>query len=161
MNLPQMQRLSRKAVALWSFLTSSLVTGALITSAILALGYVHFGSLRVAFAYLRGERLISSSRLIECGALQPGAERDLEFSICNFTAASIKLLGATPTCGCIITDQVPASIAPGERKQMHLHLRAPVGATDREFWQEVVYYTDYADKQVVTLAIHGTVTDAL
>lgn len=98
---------------------------ALILSLLAGLAHVNFGSTQGALAYLRGERLSVSPRLLDMGQGQPGETREATVELWNWTDKPVRLIGGTSDCSCVATNNLPLTIPPGEGRTINVKMRLP------------------------------------
>ena len=73
----------------------------------------------------------------------------------NASGKTIKILGATGTCNCMVADELPMAIPPGESRELLVRIRTP--AKQREFHHSMMFYTDYAGRPEFEVRFSGVV----
>jgi hypothetical protein len=130
--------------------------GVIGTTAVLALlvgaAHLSFGSSQAALAYLRGERLSVSPRLLEMGEGHAGETLDAAVELRNWADKPIRVYGGTSDCSCVATDDLPLSIPPGEARSVRVRIRLP--RADGLFNRTAYLITD--DEQTRTLIFRLT-----
>jgi hypothetical protein len=116
-------------------------------------GYCRFGSLDIALAYLRGARLIISPAMVSLGEVQRGEEREVSFSVVNYTSKDVFLLGGEASCGCVTLSSLPLAIPAQGSQELTIKVRV-ISSTER-FHQFIRYYTDYEETPVLVVSIKG------
>jgi hypothetical protein len=89
--------------------------------------YASYGSTHAAIAHLRGERISISPRVLDMGVGQPGDVREASIKVSNWSESPIRLIGGTSDCSCVVTDELPLTIAPGESCSLTVKMRLSGG----------------------------------
>lgn len=84
-----------------------------------------FGSTAAALAHLRGESISLYPRLVDVGDGTPGEIRESVVELVNRTDETVRVVGGTSDCSCVATDNLPASIAPGESRFLTVKIKMP------------------------------------
>ena len=93
----------------------------LVTLASLAvLAIVWFGSIEIAVAFLRGERLIPSSRTVDLGECVVGQAYEIPLVVHNFSDQEAILQDVQNSCRCVDKDWGAVTIPPGESRSISL-----------------------------------------
>lgn len=99
---------SRRQVVSWLATTAILACiGFLVLTVI---GYMRFGSVGSALAYLRGEHLIPDEIMKSFGTTSQGERPAVEFRLRNCTGQPIKILGANVSCTCLEARDLPVVV---------------------------------------------------
>jgi Protein of unknown function (DUF1573) len=103
-----------------------------------------FGSLHHALQYARGARVVLEPDVFTVPAGSPGETRVAVFRAQNLAAIPVSILGATVSCGCLTTDNLPVVIVPRSAMELHVEIRLPEspGAANKQI-QTVIYHTDH------------------
>jgi hypothetical protein len=115
----------RKRAMRWLATTTILV--AIGFASLLLGGIYQFGSAASALAYLRGDGLIPDAYTKSFGIAAGGEIRSLTFSLKNWTKQPIKVLGASSSCTCLVTSDLPAVVPPMGRLNLRVSARAKSG----------------------------------
>jgi len=110
---------------------------------------MHFGSVNAGVAYLRGEPCIVNPTSVSLGPRTAGSVVDVPFQITNLTTKSGNVSGASSSCECVATRDLPKSLPAGRSTVVTVHLKVP--QQDGSFEQSIVFYADLG-RQVPLLA---------
>jgi hypothetical protein len=153
---PDLQPLRENPRSALTAALGPLAAGVLGTAAILGvlagIAQASFGSTQGALAYLRGERISVSPRLLDMGEGQPGDVREASVQLHNWTDKPVHLYGGTSDCSCVATEDLPITIAPGEGRAIRVKMRLP--AANGAFSRTAFLMTD--DDQARTLMFRLT-----
>ena len=83
----------------------TLFASVLLVCVIATVGWLQFGRLSTALAYVKGERLMIVPRVKLLGGVPAGESRSIEFRVSNWTGHAIRILGTATTCTCIVVDE--------------------------------------------------------
>jgi hypothetical protein len=154
---PDLQPLRESPRAILTAALLPVAGGFLGTAAILGLlaGIAHasFGSTQGALAYLRGERISVSPRLLDMGEGQPGEVREASVQLHNWTDKPVHLYGGTSDCSCVATDDLPITIAPGEGRAIRVKMRLP--AANGAFNRTAFLMTDDDETRTLMFRLTG------
>lgn len=89
----------------------------LLFAVLIAFSFWQFGSLPNAFAYVRGEDYVLSSRVVDVGEGEYGEIREGAILIRNLTFKPIRIVGLDASCRCAASEPLPITIAPRETRQ--------------------------------------------
>ena len=136
--------------------------GAAATLIVLAIGAIFaFGSVQVAIAYLRGERLVPYPRVVDIGEVSPGERTQVRFSVHNLSDRPVKLVGGgASNCPCLSIPGLPVTVASGDSIPVavdYKHL-SPRSAP-REFAENVNIYNDLQGNRPLVVRIIGTTSE--
>ncbi|MCI0461710.1 MAG: DUF1573 domain-containing protein [Gemmataceae bacterium] len=137
--------------AAWGLL-GILVLGSLL----IGLAHVAFGSLPAAIAYLRGERISISPRLVDVGAGARGEEREVAVTVSNWTDQPIRLIGGTADCSCTVLDDLPVTIAPQESRSVSI--RVSLSGAPGIFTRKAGFLIDDESVQRIHFRLTGQIT---
>jgi hypothetical protein len=112
-----------------------------------------FGTFAVPLGYIRGDELVTESRVIDCGTCVIGSQTRSTFEVHNLSGNSITLTGSSTTCGCANTADLPVTI-PARSKLSITVLIEPVGDSP-EFTHQLVLYTDSVRQPTLSLNLNG------
>jgi hypothetical protein len=118
--------------------------------------FLRFGSLRDAWLYAGGARVVIDRSALALPTGKVGDTQTAEFRLRNLTSRPVKVLGATVSCDCVTTEGLPAEVAAGGS----LRLRSSVhldGRVTGPFQQSVTYYTDHPAAPSLRAVIQGNV----
>jgi hypothetical protein len=128
--------------------------GGAVVFAVLGVIAVHcFGSFDAALAHLRGERIAVQPHFVDVGTASIGELHEVHVRIANYTEGSVRLLGGTSDCSCVVTKDLPMTIRAGEAKDFLVELRH-TGAPGF-FTRTARLLTDDAQSPVVWFRLTG------
>lgn len=118
--------------------------------------FARFGSLRDAWLYMGGARVVIERSALALPTGEVGETQVAEFLLRNLTSEPVKVLGATVSCDCVTTEGLPAEVVAGGsvRLRSAVHLD---GRITGPFEQSVVYYTDHPVVPSLRVVIRGNV----
>ena len=99
-----------------------------------------FGSISVAAAWLRGERLVLEPARFDAGVLAAGETARLQLHVINFTDQSVRIIGGTSSCTCVATAGLPLDCPANATVEIPVTMRAPYG--ERTVRTTLSLYTD-------------------
>ena len=105
---------------------------------------LYYGSLRLAIARLSGERFVISPAAVDLGECESRTEHDVEFTVTNFTAHEIRIVGGEQSCSCVALGDLPLEVPPGESANISVRFFV---AGEREFSRSLILYID--DEEVL------------
>lgn len=92
---------------------------------LLGLGSWWFGSPQAALAHLRGEHVSVTPGLVNVGQGSPGEVCRATVEVSNWTDAPVRLIGGISDCSCVLTDDLPLTIPPGEVRSVTVQVKLP------------------------------------
>lgn len=101
-------------------------------------GMFRFGSFGAFIAALRRRVLYVEPVQVPVGPVNPREHVTVKVRVRNLATGSIKLLGSGSQCGCLVADGFPVGLAPGEMKEVQIHLMALASGTS-EFETAVTF----------------------
>ncbi len=141
------------------FFAPYLVGAGAMLSAVAVWGYIQFGSLPIALAYLQGSRMIVDPATLPVGAGRAGEQQQVEVRVANLTDSPIRLLGASSSCGCtLIEGQLPCVIPCQEVKSLALRVTFVAGL-ERDFTHRIQLYSDSGAPGALEVRVSGRVHD--
>lgn len=132
-----------------------LLAAVLMLAGLGVVAHVQFGSLSVAQAYLRGDRLIVLPSEMSFGEGHVGSEKQVTFTVVNLTGKDVQLLGNKTGCSCVATDDFPVHIASGDRRDVIVKLR--IVGNESQFDQESFFFTDFPGRRIFKVRIRGSI----
>jgi methylamine utilization protein MauE/uncharacterized protein DUF1573 len=113
-----------------------------------------FGSFEAALAYLNGRQMTVDPSMLDIGAQKGGEKISARLALVNRSDREIRVVGGTDDCGCITTEDLPVTLAPGDSREVTVWLKLPKaqGSFTRTAW----FWTD-ADEPQVMFSIVGRV----
>jgi len=132
----------RKALAL-SYAWPVLIAAAL-WLLLLAAGFVRFGSLPAARAFLHGHSLCPDSYHKDVGTVEIGKEAMVAFRMKNITPDTVTIIGVETNCGCALLneDSLPLTISPGEERELVLCMMASGSVLETRFRHSATIFLD-------------------
>jgi hypothetical protein len=82
-----------------------------------------FGRPAEALAWFRGEAVTVDPAVYDIGTGNPGEERAFNIQLTNRTRKPIQIVGGTTTCACIVTKDLPLTLAQGESASIEISVR--------------------------------------
>jgi hypothetical protein len=126
---PPILQIDKRALAKAAVPAAFLFVGVVAFLAVLiGSSYILFGSTDAALAYFRGERLSIRPRLVDVGEGVPGEDRTESIDLVNRTDQSIRVVGGTSDCSCIVTKDLPISVPAGETRTISVTIHLPRAA---------------------------------
>ena len=98
-----------------------------------------FGSLSQAVAWSSGNRVLVVPRVIDVGTVTSGDKVDFQIKVKNASDNPVTLLGSTSSCTCLLTADLPITIAAGESVQIPVTLAVK---GDSRFYQDICFWTE-------------------
>lgn len=112
-----------------------------------------FGSVDAAMAYLRGDLISVDPGIVELGEGSAGAIRKAEVCLTNRMDRPVTLIGGTSDCSCIVINNLPATLQPGESVNMEIVMLYPTSSG--RFMRSAEFYAE-ADRWIrIPIAITG------
>ena len=91
-------------------------------------------------ARMRGVRISVEPPVTDMGSGIAGQKRRFTVRLHNHMDHTVRIVGGTTSCACIVTDDLPVSIPPGE--SVPVTVAAGFKGTPGLFQQEFVFYTE-------------------
>lgn len=113
-----------------------------------------FGSAAMCLRYLRGERMVLRSPVIDLGVVKSNVKQAVSFEIVNLTDHSVQILGAKADCPCVASDGLPVTIPAGNTEALRVQVH--LVRCKSNFSYKVVYYTDLDDQPAVIGRLVGS-----
>jgi hypothetical protein len=133
-------------------LIKSLLWPAVAAACAVAIGiiwaYVQFGSLAAAKAYLDGLALLPDSFTKSLGRIRANEECHCDFELTNVSGLDVEVLGAEVSCSCVVADNLPFKIAPGQSRNLTLKVKARMQNVNKPFAHQVELYLSVPSKPI-------------
>jgi hypothetical protein len=115
------------------------------------------GSFGALVAAVQGHVLYVEPSRIPLGDLKPRERITVRVRLRNLASQPIKVLGShsIPSCGCVVAEELPVDLAPGEIKEVSINLTVPASRS-AEFEITVSFYANVAREQP-QVVLHGRV----
>ena len=126
-----------------SFALRCLLTGLLLFIFCLLGAIWQFGSLRVAVAYVSGDKFVVLPKVAELGECDAGTRPIAKFSAINLTSKVVSIVGSEEGCSCLNIEHLPIDLGPHESRV--ISVRAFLGEKDKVFAQPVILYFNCGD----------------
>jgi hypothetical protein len=141
-------------------LVGPLLGAVVLLAGVLLWVWIQFGSVNIALAYLRGERLIITPSVLSLGDAELGEERQLSVTLANHTPRDVTIVGGGSSCSCLALDRFPILIPRGQERELLVKVKvsATPGSTSTTFNQAVQYYTDSEFGPILLVQIVARVT---
>ena len=106
------------------------------------------------------QSIVADPSMKSIGTVYGGQKMQLAFALRNRSRATVRIAGSTTNCGCIVLEDLPFTIKPGEEKHLNVWVVAPdPKPTRQEFDQTVTLFTNSPGQATLTLRITGTVKE--
>ena len=135
-----------------------LIGVAIVLATLAGVGTLAFGSLDAAIAKLRGEPLGVTPAVLDFGQGKPGELLTTSVTVRNFTTDPVRLIGGTSDCSCLVTQDLPVTIPPGESVNIAVRLKVP-GGTPGQLTRRVEVFTDCRGRRTLVLTATCRVTE--
>lgn len=106
-------------------------------------------------ARVRGDRITVEPAVTEMGSGAAGQKRQFTVRLHNHTDHTVRIVGGTTSCACIVTDDLPVSIPAGG--SVLVAVRTGFKGTPGFFQQEYRFYTDGEEQGRVLARFEGRV----
>lgn len=117
------------------------------------------GSLRRAFAFLEGSSILIDCDEINLGEVESEDAVTVPIPIANISSHPLRVIGIRGSCDCVVTDELPLLVQPGEHRDLSITLSASKHAIG-DFMNRVILYTDCERNRLLTVGIRGTIVQA-
>ena len=132
------------------------VLGAIVLIGLFCLwAYAEFGSLAVAAAYLRGERLMIRPVVFDLGELREGEQRELSFEATNLGGVPVRIVGSRSNCSCVVTNELPMTVPAGTSRQVNVFVKGAFPDGTAVFSRDVVFFSDVRAQPICRTTIIG------
>ena len=88
-------------------------------------GIFWFGGRAQFLAFLNGESVYFSPRLLDLGSCEAGAETVVVFKMSNLSSKEISVIGERSSCNCAFSKQLPIVAASGKTVDVKINVRLP------------------------------------
>lgn len=132
-----------------------LIVAGLVLAGVSTWGYARFGSIGSALAFARGDRLIAETKSLSFGPVLAGPTIQQHTRLTNYSNRTIKLVGSNASCSCVLSEDLPLTLAPGESHLFKIGVK-----TDQRtglIRERVVVYTDYPEQSGIAFTVKGEV----
>ena len=106
-------------------------------------------------ARIRGDRITVEPPVTDMGADEAGHKRRFTVHLHNHTDHTVRIVGGTTSCGCIVTDDLPVSIPPGG--SVPVTVRTGFKGTPGLFQQNFFFYSDDEKQHSVLARFEGRI----
>jgi hypothetical protein len=131
-------------------------TSVVIGSAVLA-GIAWAGSIPAAVARLRGDTIDTPERIVQAEPGKPGEPRTVPIRVSNRGPHPIRIIGGTADCSCLATQDLPATVPPGETTAVRVTIQP---GTKPGVWFRVVnLLTDDDTVPSLVVGVQGEVVE--
>lgn len=107
---------------------------------------------------LRGDSLTVEPNISQIGDGIAGEQRPFTIRLLNNTDRYVRVIGGTATCGCIATDDLPLTLAPGGSNS--ISVRVKFSGSPGLFRHRFLLYTDYTDQRTIIARFGGRVVES-
>jgi hypothetical protein len=154
-------------LTLWAFLVrdvrsvrrglpdaAAFLLGFALTAAVwLSIVHLGFGSTAAAKAALRGDKVFLEPPVIDFGTVPGGIAAEQQFVIHNSGPDAIRVIGGTSNCACTLIPDLPATVSPGESRQLRVRMNVP--ASSGAFQTNAVLWTDSPTNETIPVLLRG------
>jgi hypothetical protein len=123
-------------------------------------GVAVFGSLPAFKAYLQGHALAVDSAFTSVGPVLPMGRYPVSFEITNIRSQVVTIVGAEANCRCVVVDELPLQLEPGEKRVLTLTLVPKPGDAGKLLRARVDLFLDTPSPQLVLLAEANVESDS-
>ena len=103
----------------------SVFGGTLLFLLFFGIGFLRFGSVGAFMAFINGQPLYLSPRLLDLGSHDAGAEIVAVFSMTNLASRDISVVGESSSCDCAFSEKIPIVIPSGKTVDLKVNVRLP------------------------------------
>lgn len=143
-----------RASLVWSTVTATLTL--LMIGIIYGIGVLNFGSTSSMLSYVSGDRIIVDAANKNIGSQKPNEVLAFSYGITNMTKHPIAIIGAKASCSCAVVENLPLTIAEGERRAIQVEVTTPSEAG--AFGSGIILYTDDESESEIRLILRGNVS---
>lgn len=114
------------------------------------------GTLRGAYLYASGVRIVVEGASIRFPDGRAGEDRDAAFLVRNLSGNPVQILGVNTSCGCVSVEKLPVTVAPAGVKEIRLtiHLEESASGTVE---QTLRFHTDEPTTPRFSVKVSGRV----
>jgi hypothetical protein len=87
---------------------------------------------------------------------EAGATSEAKVEVRNWTNQPVRVIGGTSDCSCVVIDDLPVTIAPGDGCVISIRIRPPEGRG--AFNRKAFLLTDHDDARRVVFRLAGLIT---
>lgn len=139
-------------ISRWIWLVPSL-SPVIMLAALAGWGLCSFGSVRVGFRVLSGERVIVHPMVATVEVPPSELETETMFRVYNLTGVPLRLTGAESHCTCFAPQGLPKTIPPGETYTFHVVVRSKGRGIRID--DALTLFTDHRGTQSLRLRVRG------
>lgn len=111
-----------------------------------------FGGTEVLLRYMRGEKVVVTPQRFELGLIKAGETIVKETLFHNNSSDTIRILGANTQCSCVLAEDLPATVRPGESYTFHIRVNPEV---NKKIDETIVLFTDHPSKPRLSIGVSG------
>jgi hypothetical protein len=129
---------------------------AIMLTVITATGATVYGTPDAALRRLRGDEILIVPSTLDFREGRAGDGRQASLDVYNYSSQPVRIVGGTSDCSCVLTEDIPATIGPGEKHTVSVRFRFPdhtSGFLMRKAW----LMTDDDRQRFVELALMARV----
>lgn len=135
------------------------VGAAVILGLFTAVATLLFGSLDEALASLRDERVSIRPAFVNLDRGPAGQTVGATVMLVNRTDRQVRIIGGSSDCSCVVTDDLPLTLAAGESRPVVVRVRLP--ATQGFFNRKAYFWTDHDEARTILIDLNGRVDPAV
>jgi Protein of unknown function (DUF1573) len=103
--------------------TGWLAGGMLAFAGLVGAAAYQYGSFDAALAHFRGNRVAVVPALVDVGDGTVGDTREATVAVTNYTDRPVRVIGGTSDCSCVVTENLPLAIPPGETRSLLVRIQ--------------------------------------
>ena len=120
-------------------------------------------SVRVPFAGHWRNPIVLDSSTKSFGVVRQGETGSVSFRLLNQSRRPVRVVGCMAYCECVVPDDLPFTIGPGEAREFRVSVRTVAGEFSKspeKVNQPITLYTTDAGQAEIRLDVEGTVMDS-
>lgn len=130
-----------------------LVGFSIVVAVLLSAVSVGAGSIAGLRATLRGDDVFLGSSVVDFGEIQRGETSESSITVINASSTELRVVGGSATCACTLIPSLPATIPPGESRELQVRVKAP--ASSGVFRLAATLWTDSPKNQSISVMLRG------
>lgn len=115
----------------------SIFGGAALFLLFFGIGVLWVGGVGSFLAFVNGQPLYLTPRLLDLGSHEAGVETVAVFKLTNLTSKEISVVGERSSCNCAFSGQIPITAAPGKTIDIKVNVRLP--KYDSSYDQTIIF----------------------
>lgn len=136
----------------WHWMGSTITAFFAISLGFVAFAEYRYGGIRVFVRSIRGETVILDPSRFNLGSITVGETIVRQSFLHNYTSEPIRILGANSQCSCVVAEDLPAIVPPGESYTINVRIKPEA---KRKIEETIVLFTDHPAKQKLSIGVSG------